>query len=107
MAEGWSAIMTGVAMALGLSGGVVAGLSLRGVIAAARAGATMIAAPLVMLVATVVLSCGVAWTFFGEYVGRGGWLWFSDGLLAGLALGELAFLLGQQRRSKARPPGTA
>ncbi len=99
--------MTGVAMALGLSGGVVAGLSLRGVIAAARAGATMIAAPLVMLMATVVLSCGMAWTFFGEYVGRGGWLWFSDGLLAGLALGELAFLLGQQRRSKAKPPGTA
>jgi hypothetical protein len=99
--------MTGVAMALGLSGGVITGLSLRGVIAAAWAGATMIAVPLVLLVATVWLSCGMAWTFFGEYVGRGGWLWFGDGLVAGLALGELAFLLGQERRNRARPPGTA
>jgi hypothetical protein len=99
--------MTGVAMALGLSGGAIAGLSLRGVIAAARAGATMIAVPLVMLLVTVGLSCGAAWTFFGEYVGRGGWLWFGDGVLAGLALGELAFLLGQERRNQAEPPGTA
>jgi hypothetical protein len=99
--------MTGVAMALGLSGGVITGLSLRSVIAAARAGATMIAVPLVLLVATVGLSCGMAWTFFGEYVGRGGWLWFGDGLVAGLALGELAFLLGQERRHRAKPPGTA
>ena len=99
--------MTGVAMALGLSAGAITGLSLRGVIAAARAGVTMVAVPLVLLVATVGLSCGVAWTFFGEYVGRGGWLWFGDGVLAGLALGELAFLLGQERRNRAKPPGTA
>ena len=99
--------MTDVAMALGLSGGAIAGLSLRGVIAAARAGVTMVAVPLVLLVATIGFSCGVAWAFFGEYVGRGGWLWFGDGILAGLALGELAFLLGQERRNKARPPGPA
>jgi len=99
--------MTDVAMALGLSAGAITGLSLRGVIAAARAGVTMVAVPLVLLVATIGFSCGVAWTFFGEYVGRGGWLWFGDGILAGLALGELAFLLGQGRRNKAKPPGPA
>jgi hypothetical protein len=91
--------MTDVAMALGLSAGAITGPSLRGVIAAARAGVTMVAVPLVLLVATIGFSC--------EYVGRGGWLWFGDGILAGLALGELAFLLGQERRNKAKPPGPA
>jgi hypothetical protein len=47
-------------MALGLSAGAITGLSLRGVIAAARAGVTMVAVPLVLLVATIGFSCGVA-----------------------------------------------
>jgi hypothetical protein len=97
--------MTGVAMALGLSAGAITGLSLRGVIAAARAGVTMVAVPLVLLVATVGLSCGVAWTFFGEYVGRGGWLWFGDGVL-GLALGGWPSCWASRPR-QAEPPGTA
>ena len=73
---------------VGLSGGIVSGLSLRGSLVAARAGLTRIAAPLGLLLATVFLSCATAWTVFTEYVSSDGWYWLGGGILVGVALGE-------------------
>jgi hypothetical protein len=85
-------------MALGLSGGAIIGLALRGAIVTAQARTLAVAAPLAMLGAMVMLSCGAAWTFFPEYVGHGGWIWLGCGVLVGLVLGESAVRIGARHR---------
>ena len=90
------------AAVVGLCGGAICGLSLRGarVMAAARLPAVVL--PLAMLTATVMLSCAAAWTFFTEYIAPTGWYWLGAGLIVGLVLGEVAFRLGIRRRNRGR-----
>jgi hypothetical protein len=91
-------------MALGLSGGAIVGLAVRGARLAAQARAMAVAVPLAMLGLTVMFSCGAAWVLFTEYLGPTAWVWFGAGILAGLILGELAVRLGSGQHSKANTP---
>jgi Protein of Unknown function (DUF2784) len=68
---------------VGLCGGVVSGLSLRGALVAARSGVAVVAVPLSLLVATVLLSCATAWTFFTESLSSDGWSWLAGGVVVG------------------------
>ena len=92
------------AVIVGLSGGIVSGLSLRGSLLAARTGVTQIAVPLGLLLATVLLSCATAWTLFTEYVSSDGWYWLGGGVVVGIGLGEAAYRRATSRR---RPRGAA
>ena len=84
------------AMALGLGGGAIVGLALRGAWVANRIRAVVIAAGMAMLALTVLVTCAVAWTHFTEYTGTGGWVWFGVGLLVGLIVGEVAVRVGSR-----------
>lgn len=89
-------IHANAAMALGLGGGGIVGLSLRGALVANRIRAVLVAVGLAMLALTVMVSCGVAWTYFTEYTGSGGWAWFGVGLLVGVVVGEVAVRVGSR-----------
>jgi hypothetical protein len=84
--------------AIGLGGGIICGLALRGALVAVTARAAGIVTALGMLLATVFLMCGAAWTFFTEFKGHNGWLWLAAGIAVGVGFAEVAFRLGTARR---------
>lgn len=85
--------------AVGLSGGITCGLALLGAVVAGKALMIRIGAALGMLLATVFITCAVAWTRFGEYVGQNGWWWLGGGVVVGIGLGEFVFRLRPIRRA--------
>ena len=85
-------------IAVGLGGGIVCGLSLRGAVAMVAVGAKALATSLGLVFAMVFLICDSAWTWFTEYVGKDGWWWLAAGVLAGAFLGEMAFRWGRRLR---------
>jgi hypothetical protein len=70
---------------------------------AGKAHMLKIGVSLGLLLGTVFVSCAVAWTRFGEYVGQNGWWWLAGGVVVGLGLGELVFRIRPSRRGNARP----
>jgi hypothetical protein len=84
--------------AVGLSGGMVCGLSLLGAVLAGRAQMLKIGVTLGVLLGTVFISCAVAWMRFGEYVGQNGWWWLGGGVVVGLGIGEIVFRARPTRR---------
>jgi hypothetical protein len=90
--------------AVGLSGGVTCGLALLGAVVAGKATMLRTGVALGMLFAIVFISCAIAWTRFGEYVGENGWWWLGGGVVVGLGLGETVFRLRPARRVNTASP---
>ncbi len=92
-------------VSLGLSGGLLSGVSLRAAFLSYRSGAVGSAICMALLFLVVTGSCGAVWSSsFAWYLGESGWYWLGAGLVVGLATGELTVRWRRRSGSGTAPP---